>query len=79
MRDPRTLKDYLFGIAIAFDEFWNSVLGGDPHATISARAYVAAARQCPWACVLCRLLDLLQRDHCRLAYEKFIAESHAET
>lgn len=52
--------------AIAKDQAANAaVLNGNEDETISSRAARAAARGDRWGCVLCRLLDKFDRDHCR--------------
>lgn len=65
---------YVQNIAVAYDEFWNTVFGGNPHETISRRASRADREgqtfQTPsraWGCVLCKFLDIFQKDHCRKA------------
>lgn len=45
----------------------NALAGGDPRETISSRAGKAQKAGRRWACVLCRLLDLVQKDHCALS------------
>jgi hypothetical protein len=56
-------------IAIGYDHMGNAAAGGDPAETISARAYRAMQNGRRWGCVLCRLLELFQKDHCAKAYE----------
>lgn len=52
--------------AIAKDQAVNAaVLNGSEDETISSRAARAAARGERWGCVLCRLLDKIDRNHCR--------------
>ena len=51
-------------IAVAFDRMANAALNGDGTETISSRAARARDDQHPWACVLCRVLDWLDNDHC---------------
>ncbi len=54
-----------WSMAKAFDRFANAGANGLDTETISSRAGKAVRQRRPWACVLCRLLDLLERDHCR--------------
>jgi hypothetical protein len=61
-------------IAIGYDRMGNAAAGGDPRETISARAYRAMQSGRRWGCVLCRLLELFQKDHCAKAYEAERAE-----
>lgn len=58
------LVSYLGNVAVAYDEFWNTVFGGNPHETISRRAYRATFKKRAWACVLCQFLNIFQRNHC---------------
>lgn len=55
---------YLLNVLAGIDRACNAVLGGDPRETISSRAQKAQAAGKRWACVLCRFLDIFQRDHC---------------
>jgi hypothetical protein len=59
------VKNYLFNLLIALDQGVNTLLAGYPDETISLRA--ARERDInnkKWACVLCKVLDLFQEDHC---------------
>ena len=59
------MKNYLLNLIVAFDEAVNAILGGYPDETISLRT--ARERDIngkKWACVLCKFLDLFERDHC---------------
>jgi hypothetical protein len=58
------MLQYARNVLIAFDQFCNAILGGDPGDTISYRAAVARQSNAKWACVLCRFLDLFQQGHC---------------
>lgn len=59
MRSPRAWL-----LALSFDQLVNTAWGGDPDETISSRA-ARGARLGIWRyCVLCRLLDLIDRGHC---------------
>jgi hypothetical protein len=61
------LKQYIWNILIAFDQFWNAVLGGNPRETISARADKAMLAGKKWGCILCKFLSKIQKDHCQKA------------
>jgi hypothetical protein len=61
------MKQYIWNILIAFDQFWNAILGGNPHETISARADKAMIAGKLWGCLLCKLLSKIQKDHCQKA------------
>jgi hypothetical protein len=77
MTRPRSLAQYLLNVAVAVDQLANALIAGDPHATISSRAYLATLRGKRWGCVLCRLLDRIQPDHCKIAWSVEIAADHA--
>jgi len=51
-------------IAIGFDQLGNVALNGDPDETISSRAARARDEKRRWGCVLCKVLDWLDHDHC---------------
>ncbi len=50
---------------IAYDQWWNALLGGDPQETISARAGRQPNKW--WARALCWGLDKLDPNHCEEA------------
>lgn len=52
-------------VAIGFDQTGNAVLGGNPDETLSSRAARAMNRGERWGCILCKLLDHVQKDHCQ--------------
>ncbi|MYM32275.1 hypothetical protein GTP58_28485 [Duganella sp. CY15W] len=52
-------------IAIAFDQLANAATGGSEDETISSRAYRGSVEKRRVWCVLCRLLDLIEKDHCK--------------
>lgn len=52
-------------IAIAFDQLMNAATGGNEDETISSRADRARTKRRRWGCLLCRLLDALDTNHCR--------------
>lgn len=56
---------YFWNILIALDQLANAILAGDPDETISSRAAKAANKGQTWGCVLCRVLDVFDRDHCK--------------
>lgn len=57
---PRWLK-----IAIAKDQAGNAAIGGNEDETLSSRAGRAMLRGEKWGCILCKLLDYVQKDHCK--------------
>lgn len=56
-------------LAVSYDQLANTAFGGDEDETISSRAFKAATRGRRWGCVLCKLLDKIQPDHCRRSLE----------
>lgn len=61
----KALGLYLLNWARWLDEGFNVLTGGDANETMSSRAGKAQANGRRWACVLCRFLDLFQKDHCK--------------
>jgi hypothetical protein len=54
-------------IMLASDRLANAVFGGSDRETISSRSYRGQREGVRGWCLLCRLLDLVQKDHCRKA------------
>lgn len=52
-------------LAVAYDQLANAATGGNEDETLSSRANRARAEGRRWGCLLCRLLDRLDPDHCR--------------
>jgi hypothetical protein len=57
-------SDRAHHIVIAYDQLGNATTGGSEDETISSRAGRLRKEGRGWACVLCKLLDWLQSDHC---------------
>jgi len=55
---------YLMNWLRWLDEGLNVATGGDANETLSSRAGKGMREGKRWACLLCRFLDLFQRDHC---------------
>ena len=66
--NPR-LRRWPLGVLTALDRLANAILAGDDRLTVSSRAYEASLKGRRWGCVLCKLLDRIQADHCRRAAE----------
>lgn len=64
------VRRYLVNVLLGFDQLGNALLAGDPDETISSRAAKARAKRKAWGCVLCALLDGLDRDHCDRSLER---------
>lgn len=58
---------YIQNIGLGVDETGNALVGGDGHETISSRAAKAQRAGKVWGCVLCRFLNLFQKNHCEKA------------
>lgn len=51
-------------IAIGYDQLANAATGGNVDETISSRASRARKEGRAWGCVLCRVLDWMDKNHC---------------
>ena len=56
-------------LAVAHDQLANAAFGGHEDETLSSRAGKAAREGKRWACVLCRLLNRLDPNHCEKSIE----------
>lgn len=52
-------------IMVALDRAGNAAVNGDNRETISSRAYRAMTEGRAWGCVLCKMLDVVKKDHCK--------------
>jgi len=52
-------------IAKAYDRLGNATLNGSSTETISSRAARARRENRRWGCVLCSILDAIQKGHCK--------------
>lgn len=52
-------------IIISFDQLMNVATGGSEDETISSRAYRGMREGSRGWCLLCRFLDLIEKDHCQ--------------
>ena len=55
---------YLHTIAVALSIMINAFLGGAPTETLSYRAACAREEKKRWGCVLCRVMDSIDLNHC---------------
>lgn len=60
-----TLGEYCKNVLIALDCLLNTILRGRPGETLSERAATARRDGRRWGCVLCAVLDWIDKDHCR--------------
>ena len=59
-----------WSLAISHDQLANTAFGGDEDETISSRAGKANREGKRWACVLCKLLDKIDPNHCEKSIEE---------
>ncbi len=52
-------------LAKAFDRVANAATGGQDTETVSSRAHRAVTEKRRWGCILCKLLDQFEQDHCK--------------
>lgn len=64
------MKRYIWNLLIALDQLGNALFAGDPDETISSRAGKAMHEGKVWGCVLCRVLNWFERDHCAKSIEQ---------
>lgn len=63
-------SDRAFRVAVSNDQTLNAALDGSEDETISSRAGKAAREGKRWGCVLCRLLNVFDNDHCQKTIEE---------
>jgi len=66
----RPILSYFRRLFVAVDQLLNVIFGGDPDETMSSRAGKDARRGKVFACILCKFLDLFEKDHCEKAIER---------
>ena len=65
----KALLQYAFNWLNLFDRAFNVLLGGDPRQTLSSRmGRNVALGRCRFCGYVCRVLSLIQRDHCAKAW-----------
>lgn len=65
-----TLGRWALNVLVSIDQFANTLAGGNPDETISSRAAKAREKGKRWGCILCGILDHLDRDHCNRVIER---------
>jgi len=60
-----TGSDRYWRIAKGYDRVGNAATGGLDTETVSSRASRARREGRRWGCVLCRVLDWIEKDHCK--------------
>lgn len=63
------MRKYLWNLLVSLDQLLNTLAKGNPDETVSSRAAKAARKGERWGCVLCSLLDRLDKDHCEKSIE----------
>lgn len=59
------MKRYFWNVLVAFDQFINTLIGGDPDMTLSGRMGRAVAEgRCKACRVVCWVLDKFDPGHC---------------
>lgn len=66
----RPILTYFRRLFVAVDQLVNVIFGGDEDETVSSRIAKDARRGHRFACVLCRVLDWLDPDHCEKSLER---------
>jgi len=62
----KALAHYVLSVLLALDQLANAIGGGFPDETISYRASIANQEGSRWACMFCRLIEIIVPDHCDL-------------
>jgi len=63
------MTKYFWRILISIDQLVNTIFNGYPDETISSRAAKAKRKNKRWGCLLCRFLDIFEKDHCEKSIE----------
>lgn len=58
------LGKWLLNVLSAMDRLANAITGGSGDETLSSRAGKGQREGKQWACILCRALDFIQKNHC---------------
>lgn len=76
----KTIKQYIVNNLVAFDQAWNTLLGGDPDMTLSGRMGRAVNEgRCKLCGVVCWMLDKIDTNHCAKAAKREADEGRFET
>lgn len=59
------MEQYLTNVGYALDLLINAIFGGKRGRTVTQRAAAAMKAGKAWGCILCRLLDFVDKEHCR--------------
>ena len=61
---------WLYNILVSIDQLANTLAGGDPDETISSRAGKALRKNRLWSKMICRFLDIVEKEHCKLRIDE---------
>lgn len=64
---------YIRNVLKGLDLFVNTLIGGEPRETISEAAGRLRDKGVLYGCVMCKFLDLFEKDHCDIARGKLPA------
>lgn len=64
---------YIRNVLKGLDILANTIMGGEPRETISERAARLRDNGVAYGCVLCRMLDVIERDHCDKVRDRLAA------
>jgi hypothetical protein len=65
------MKRYIWNVLISVDQLINTLLGGFPDETLSSRMGKRVIKKnCKMCKLICRFLDLFEKDHCYKSIEK---------
>lgn len=56
---------YIMRVLVSIDQLVNTLFGGFEDESISSRAAKAQLKGKKWGCVLCKILDKIDKDHCK--------------
>ena len=70
-------KKHVHFILIGFDDFCNTLTGGNPDETLSSRSGRARSEGKIWGKLLAGFLDWLQENHCKTAIYNDIIRAEA--
>lgn len=60
----KPVRRYVYGLLLALDHLLNALLAGYPDETVSFRSATARDGGKRWGCILCKVLDAIDKDHC---------------
>lgn len=66
----RPILTYFRRLFVVLDQLLNVIFGGDEDETVSSRLAKDVRRGRKFACVLCKILDWIDPDHCEKAIER---------